>query len=97
MFTYGDFAEGRAGGTCGGRAKGATRLCSAPLAFGSSLRFKNYRATVGIGNPVQYFIRRVLDARVRLMELPRCLGSQLTQRVPIAQSVYCLKYQFRPH
>jgi hypothetical protein len=97
MFTYGDFAEGRAGGTCRGSAKGATRLRSAPLAFGSSLRFNNHCAAVRVSDAMQYLIRRILNTRVGLVELPRCLGSQLAQRVTVSQSVYCFKYQFRPH
>src|SRR5580692_10093973 len=59
MFTYGDFAEGRAGGTYEEGAKGATRLCSAPLAFGSSLRFYDHITTVRVSNAIQYLIRRV--------------------------------------
>jgi hypothetical protein len=97
MFTYGDFAEGRAGGTYEEGAKGATRLCSAPLAFGSSLRFNNHVATVRVSNAIQYLIRRVLDARIRLVELPGRLGRELAQRIAVAQGVDCFKYQFRPH
>jgi hypothetical protein len=97
MFTYGDFAEGRAGGTSRRSAKGATRLRSASLAFGGSLRFNDQGAAVRVSYAMQYLIRRVLNTRIGLVELPRRLGSQLAQRVTIAQSVYCLKYQFRPH
>jgi hypothetical protein len=97
MFTYGDFAEGRAGGTYEEGAKGATRLCSAPLAFGSSLRFYDHITTVRVSNAIQYLIRCVLNTRVWLVELPGRLGRELTQCVTVAQGVDCFKYQFRPH
>jgi hypothetical protein len=97
LFTYEDFAEGRAGGTYEEGAKGAARLCCAPLRFGSQLRFKDYHVPISIGDAMQDFISRVLNTRVGLVELPRRLGSQLAQSVTVAQSMDCLEYQFRPH
>src|SRR6516164_8215568 len=89
MFTYGEFfAEGRAGGSCGKRAKGAARLCCAPLRFGSSLRFDDYILPFGIGNTVQHFVGGVLNARVGLVELAGYLGSKLAQRITVAQCGY---------
>src|SRR5208337_2765033 len=49
MFTYGDFAEGRVGGSCGERAEGAARLRCAPLRFRCGLRLYDYILPFGIG------------------------------------------------
>jgi len=98
MFTYEEFAEGRAGGNYEERAEGAgAALSCAPLRFGSRLRFKDQGLPIGIGNTMEHLVCSVLNTRVGLVELPRRLRSQLTQRVTVAQSMHCLKNQFRPH
>jgi hypothetical protein len=85
MFTYGEFCR-KAGpeDTAGKRAKGAARLCCAPLRFGSGLRFQDYILPFGIGNTGQDFVSGVLNACVGLVELAGCLGSKLAQHIPIA-------------
>jgi len=85
MFTYGDFAEGRVGGSCGERAEGAARLRCAPLRFRCGLRLYDYILPFGIGYTNQHFIGGVLYARVGLVELAGCLRRKLAQHVTIAQ------------
>jgi hypothetical protein len=91
-------ADGRAGGIWRGkRAKGAARLCCAPLRFGGGYRLEKNFLPFGIGNAMQYVIGSFLNACVGPVELARRLGSQLTKHVSIAQSVNRLKNQIRPH
>src|SRR5208337_596519 len=84
MFTYGGFAEGRAGGTAGNAPKARRALGRAPLRFGGRLRFNNYILPFGIGNTVQHVIGGVLNARAGLVELACCLGSKLAKHISVA-------------
>src|ERR1019366_1309178 len=77
MFTYGDFAERRVGGTAGNAPKARRRLCSAPLRFGGGLRFDDHILPFGIGDSVQHFVGGVLNACVGFVKLTRRLGCQL--------------------
>ena len=59
-----DMAEGQAGRIGRGTRRSATRLCSAPLSLGSSLRFYHQVLAIGISDAMQHLVGRILDTGV---------------------------------
>jgi hypothetical protein len=98
MFTYeGILQKGGPEGSAEGARRSATRLCSAPLGLGSCLRLHDNVLTLGISDPVEHLVGRILDTSIGTMELPRRLGSQLAKHVTITQRMNCLEYEIGPH
>jgi hypothetical protein len=53
--------------------------------------------TFRIGDLVKNIIHGFLNAGIRLMKLPGCLGSKLAEHIPVPQSMECVKYAIRTH
>src|SRR6516164_1444628 len=93
IVTYGDLAE-RQDGVLRETRRGAARLGSAPLGFGSRLRIQNHFFTLRLGDAIKDLISCVLNTRAGTVKLARRLRGELAKCVTVTQCVHGFKHQF---
>src|ERR1700740_2879731 len=102
IFTYGIVLPGRVSlkswlilPPCGahrGAVSGAPPLC-----LGKVFWFTQEVVTFGIRNLVKHLVHGFLNPGIWTVELARGLRSQLTEHIPVPQSVQCIKHTIRAH
>jgi hypothetical protein len=99
IFTYGwIFREGFSRGSFAAVwAHGGAVSGSPPLCFGKVFGFTQYVMTFRNSDLVKHVVHGFLNAGVRSMELPGCLGGKLAEHVPVPQGMERVKYTIRTH